>query len=591
MLQQITADGCKTNGSLYAALVSQALPNNYAAGLQSLTSFQKYQQLASRPILDSVLRQGTTTVQTALDTFRPLAAEAGQVKSTALNFAARDLCLKRGIMDQYDFCDDLNPNSVAPFALDCLQKAFLRGGGQAAGSAYPTPQNHAEWNALGRWQAVLDKIRGLKAQTSAKNEIVQRKALTELLGIQREAYSIKQIAKIQGIEVLWFNRGSNMFIGRRIRAGADVDFPRFSTGGEVDATGLQDFVEYLALTNLRPPTTQQIRLRLENDDGILYTMNTNLDSVNTRGKFSDSPNSFGANWDQAPTRYDAKTCWSLKANGPNYINGWWQETGGFAHSQVFYAPCNGGSWQAIPTEWFSLTQEVDAPMLSFQATDAGFIERRMPTFFELVQSGTNLVTTTRTELPYSGLLNFIPKTGSATLKRAMAMNAWRTMTISFIPGMNATSSILFSNGTNLTIRLQGQDVQFEFRSATLTATHVARNVLVLDGKTPHYIYLNMRSDFDSRYPNRLTLAVGTHQAWLSGAISLGVLGNNVQSFTTAGNQPLFNKSDSMQVQIGDKNRIITAAMQLGFLRFFDYELDTRDILRDLKSDWQMAYYV
>ena len=228
MLQQITAAGCKTDGSLYAALVSQALPNNYAAGLQSLTSFQKYQQLASRPILDSVLRQGTTTVQTALDTFRPLAAEAGQVKSTALNFAARDLCLKRGIMDQYDFCDDLNPNSVAPFALDCLQKAFLRGGGQAAGSAYPTPQNHAEWNALGRWQAVLDKIRGLKAQTSAKNEIVQRKALTELLGIQREAYSIKQIAKIQGIEVLWFNRGSNMFIGRRIRAGANVDFPRFS---------------------------------------------------------------------------------------------------------------------------------------------------------------------------------------------------------------------------------------------------------------------------------------------------------------------------------------------------------------------------
>jgi hypothetical protein len=46
----------------------------------------------------------------------------------------------------------------------------------------------------------------------------------------------------------------------------------------------------------------------------------------------------------------------------------------------------------------------------------------------------------------------------------------------------------------------------------------------------------------------------------------------------------------MQVHLGDKNRIITAAMQVGFLRFFDYELDSRDILRDLKSDWQMAYY-
>jgi hypothetical protein len=555
-----------------------------------LTSFQKYQQLASRPILDSVLRQGATTVQTALDTFRPLAAEAGEVKSTALNYAARDLCLKRGVMDTYDFCDDLNPNSVAPFALDCLQKAFLRGGGQATGSMYPTAANHADWNALGRWQAVLDTIQGLKAQTRVKNETVQRKGLKELLGIQREAYSTKQIAKIQGIEVLWFNRGSGTFIGRRIRAGADVDFPRFSTSGEVDGTGLQDYVEYLALTNLRPSRSQQVRLRLETEDGILYTMNKPVDSNTTRGKFLDTSDSFGANWDQPPTRYDANTCWTLKANGPNYINGWWQEAGGGAHSQVFYAPCGAAAWQKIPAEWFSLTQEVDAPLLSFQATEAGFVERRMPTFFELIQSGTSLATTTRTDLPYSGLLTFIPKTGSATLKKSVAMNAWRTMTVSFIPGSNMTSSILFSNGTNLTIRLQGQDVQFEFRTATLTATHVAKNVLVLDTITPHYIYVNMRSDFDSRYPNRLTLAVGSHQSWLSGAISLGVLGNNVQSFTTAGNQPLFNKSDSMQVQLGDKNRIITAAMQVGFLRFFDYELDNRDILRDLKSDWQMAYY-
>jgi hypothetical protein len=591
MLQQITAAGCKVDGSLYKALVSQALPNNYAAGLQSLTSFQKYQQLASKPILDSVLRDGSTTVQTALGTFRSLADESTKVGTTALNFAARDLCLNRGAMDEYDFCDDLNSNSIAPFALECLQKAFLRAGGQQSGAMYPSSSNHAEWNGLGRWQTVLDRIQQLKSQTMSKNEGIQRGALKAFMGIAREPYATKQIAKIQGIEVLWFNRGSGTFIGRRIQTGLKADFPRLSTSGEVDGTSLNDFVEYLALTNLRPPTAQSIRMRLESDDGILYTINKEADGQSTRGKYMDSADSFGANWDQAPTRYDAKTCWNLKANGPNYINGWWQETGGYAHSQVFYSPCNALAWQPLPADWFSLTQEVDAPMLSWQATDFGFVERRMPSYFELIQNGTQILNTNRTDLPYSNLLQFTPKTGLASLKKSIAMNAWRTLTLSFIPGSNATSSILLSNGTTFTIRIVGQDMQFEYMSATLKATHVARNVLVLDGKTAHYLYINMRSDFDSHYPNRITFAIAPHQSWLNGSIQLGVLGNAVQSFTTAGNQPLFNKTDSMQLLLGDKNRIITAAMQIGFLRIFDYELDNRDILRDIKNDWQMAYFM
>jgi hypothetical protein len=43
--------------------------------------------------------------------------------------------------------------------------------------------------------------------------------------------------------------------------------------------------------------------------------------------------------------------------------------------------------------------------------------------------------------------------------------------------------------------------------------------------------------------------------------------------------------------LGDRNRLISAAMQVGFLRFFDYELDTRDIARDIRNDWQMAYFL
>ena len=63
MLQQITAAGCKQDGALYQQLLTTAQPNNYAAGLQNTTSYKKYQQLATTPLLDSVVRDGKTTKQ------------------------------------------------------------------------------------------------------------------------------------------------------------------------------------------------------------------------------------------------------------------------------------------------------------------------------------------------------------------------------------------------------------------------------------------------------------------------------------------------------------------------------------------------
>ena len=146
-------------------------------------------------------------------------------------------------MDQFDFCDELSGSSRAPFAIDCLQKAFLRGGGQQAGSEYPTTQNLARWNGLGTWKAVLDTINGLKGNLSSKDEKVQREALAKFLGVRREAYALNQIGVIPGIEIYWFNRGNNTFIGRRIRGGASAEFPQFNTGGDVEGTGLRDNVE------------------------------------------------------------------------------------------------------------------------------------------------------------------------------------------------------------------------------------------------------------------------------------------------------------------------------------------------------------
>lgn len=587
MLQQITAAGCKDTGTLYLSLLNEAVPSNYGAGLQNKTSFKKYQELATQPILDTILRDGKTSVQDALGNFKSLATAASKVELNALNFAARDLCLKEGTMEEYDFCDELKDGSPAPFALECLQKYFLRSGGQASGSEYPTEQNKMLWDQLGTWKAVREKVEKLKAALKSSDENVQRRALDAFLGIRRAPYGAKQIGRIPGIETFWFNGGNNTFLGRRLFGEGRADFPRFSqVGGEVENTGLIDQVEYLSLVNLRPLTGQSIRLRLETDDGIVYSKNKRFNPNTTRGQKIDTEDMFGANYIQPPTTHDQTKCWDLVAGGPNYINGWWQESFGVAHSQIYYSPCKQVSWQKIPAQWMTLTQEPDAPMLSWQDTNLGFAERRVPNFFELVLSATDVLTNTNTAFPYKKVLKM---TGNSlgVLSRNLAMNSWRTLSVSFLAGQGQGSKTLLSLGP-LTITINGRDATFSWSSATLTASHTF-NGLVSSG-VPNYIVVNMRSDFESRYPNRVTFAIGSYSMWKNGTINIQSTGPNVNSFTTSNNAALYNKTDSAELVLGEKSRTKSAEIGIGSIRLFDYELDTNDILRDINNEWQMEYF-
>jgi hypothetical protein len=585
MLQQVTAAGCKDTGTLYLSLLNEAVPSNYGAGLQNKASFKKYQELATQPILDTILRDGRTSVQDALGNFKTLATAASKVEMTALNFAARDLCLKQGTMEEYDFCDELKDGSPAPFALECLQKHFLKNGGQATGTEYPTERNKALWDQLGTWKAVREKVDRLKAALRAADEGVQRRALAAFLGIRRESYAPKQIGRIPGIETFWFNSGNNTFLGRRLFGEGRADFPRFSqVGGEVENTGLADQVEYLSLVNLRPLTTQSIRLRLETDDGALYSKNKRFNPLTSQGQNIDTGDMIGSKGPQTK-------CWDLVAGGPNYINGWWQEAFGVAHSQIFYSPCNQVSWQKIPAEWMTLTQEPDAPMLSWQEDDsgAGFAERRIPNFFELVLSATDLLTNTNAELPYKKVLK-MSANSLGVVSRNLGMNSWRTLSVSFLAGggLNASTGArtLLSLGP-LTITMNGRNVTFSWSSATLTASQTF-NGLINAG--PNYLVVNMRSDFESRYPNRITFAVGTYSMWKNGTINIQSTSPNVATFTTANNAALYNKTDSAEFVLGEKSRTKTAEVGIGSIRLFDYELDTDDILRDIKNEWQMEYF-
>lgn len=591
MLQQITVAGCKPDGSLYVALQTGASPTNYAATLQTTTAFKKYQEGSKKPLLDNVIRDGRTTAEIALQTFKDVAAQTVRREETALSYAARDLCLKKGTMDQFDFCTELKDGSRGPFLMECLQKEFRRQGGQPAGTSYPSNQTLSIWNAMGTWGQVKTTIAALAARTKSTDEAVQREAMTQFLGIVRQPYGFNQIGIIQGMEVLWINDSTATVLGRKLTIGPKSAFPRFSTGGVVEESGLPDRVSYIAINNLRPPQDISIRLRLESDDGIIYTLNKDIDPSGTRGQSIQTTDTLGANWDQGTTRHDAKQCWNLKGQGPNYILGFWQDTGGYAHSAVLVAPCNGTQFQAIPSNWLSLTQEPDAPMFSWEGVQSRsgtrqFMERRLPFAMAMNASPqTSLITSN--VVPKIGALLKLKHNGSgfAMTTKNFAMNCWRTLSAQFLLNSMADGAILRYGPIEFGV--QNRMAICSISSGALKVRHAWP---IQAGSTPYYLYLNMRSDYNGKYPNRLTMAFGLISDFTSGRINVQQEGPSVVSFTTNQNTPLYTQSEAAKLELGDKTGRMTADVSVAYLRLFDYELNSTDVQRDIRNTWLMEFF-
>lgn len=603
MLQQVTAAGCKTDGALYRALINEATPTNYLNGALNLTSYKKYQQYSTNPLLEASLKQGQITTDLALANFQKLSQESGQVKETALNYAARDLCLKQGTMDLFDFCLELADSTPGPFGLDCLQREFRKMGGQPAGSLYPTPSTKSStYDKLSNWGAVKTFISDLQSKIQSGDEAVQKGALAQFLGIQRKPALFKQIARTNGLEVLWFNRGTNTFLGRRTPV-TDAKFPTFSTGGEIEGTKLFDLVEYYAFTNIRPSSDMKIRLRLEADDGIVYALNQSVNGNSTRGQYLDTYNTtgvgaFGANWDRPPTTYTANQCWNLTANGPNYISGFWQETGGWAHCKVLYAPCGTSTFQPFPSDWFSLVQEPDAPVFSWQGRMMNnaprFTEVRMPVVMDMVASSKTSIQNYATHIfknMNSALKLKTNGNGFANVRRNFAMNSWRTLTLGFLP---LSTSRVEGEAAKLVLKLGplsvytfGTDCVVRWNSATLNVEKTFAGVLMAGQE--YYLAVNMKSDRNGRYPNRIKFAIGKTSDWNAGLVSLENLSNNSTSYSTSDNSAVFNVSDSAELVLGDKGGNNTADIAVAFVRLFDYELVDTDCRRDMTNAWEIGF--
>jgi len=183
LLQKLKSVGCSDQGSLHQALKGGS-DNDYLSAAYNKKAYVTYQDRATIPLNQTSIKTGKLTTADALNEFKRVQDQSASQANTGLRYAARDLCMKAGTMDKFDFCSELQDSTPGPFTLECLKMAFLRSGGQTTGAMCPSESNLQQWNSLGTWSNVKKRIQEIKDSTKSNSRNVQSEAMMNFYGIK-----------------------------------------------------------------------------------------------------------------------------------------------------------------------------------------------------------------------------------------------------------------------------------------------------------------------------------------------------------------------------------------------------------------------
>jgi hypothetical protein len=296
-------------------------------------------------------------------------------------------------------------------------------------------------------------------------------------------------------------------------------------------------IEYYVIGLIRSPIEMQVELRIK--DGIIGL--TESDIIQNR---------------------------TWKLDGANRFLGKWIGNG-VANCEIEYSKYS--SYNKIPPSWLYLTQEPDAPVFSWEGRGSTFGEVRFPNIMMLTLSPK--IKCVETEKHTLLQLRAGSQSGFAVLQREIATNSWRTITCAFLA--SSGQGVLYSFGP-LKVNLIGKHIEFKWNSATLDASHTFENIIELDATTFYLAVVQMQSDLENIYPNRVTFYIASFSYWIADR-------QNKSTFSTNKMESIYNISDSAQLILGDSINSCNAA--ISWIRLFDYELTHSDIIRDLNNYW------
>jgi hypothetical protein len=366
LIQKAVTAGCSDKGTLIQALKSGS-DTNYIDVLSQSPAYVSYQQRATIGFNETALRNGKFTVSQAIDEFKRVNEQASSSLNGGLQYAARDLCFKKGEYDSYDFCLELADSTVAPYAIECLQKEFARAGGQKTGSLYPSANTLSFWNSLNKWLDVKAAIKTLSANVNSKNRLTQETAFKQFYGITLQNKTKPSLGSIPGVEIFWFTHQMDVswgtpFLGRRIRSTIPFINQNLDVTGRNGTANNTDLKSMVFFANLYTPRDKTVNMRITSDDGFALELNRNMVNYTNNMNLNNSNQLINTGY-FPPTTFTTKAAWSLSGVNPNVLSGYWFNGFGGLYYKL---EIQDGQWSEIPASMLNLTQEAFSPMLSFE---------------------------------------------------------------------------------------------------------------------------------------------------------------------------------------------------------------------------------
>jgi hypothetical protein len=614
LYNNVLSAGCSEKGALAAALATTQTPNDYVSNLRSADSVKLYNRNANTPLNLDTFGQGATTVATVLQEVRQLAANANtNPATTQLGAAARDLCLQKGTLDNFDFCADLPDTTAPPFDIGCLQKLFLKLGGQPVGTAYPsngtlywtTNSTMPMYNSMANLGAVKQYLNTLIANMKSSDYTTQRNAMMQILGISPERL-INRAPYQQGVEVFWFliTPGNPNKLQGFLKRTIETDIVKFAQGstGNVPQLGIAGYTANVQLFDIRAPSDFAVKFQGYIDDGFFITANQPLSydyyTYTSAANNVDTPGHFATNNIQA-VNFASNSCTQFSGSTPNITKIFYNDAGAGQHAfQLLIPTCSGNSSFSPP--YYSLTCELRAPFICYEVNknNSNFEDTRNPGAFGQFVSGNALEYHTRTDETSSvpGNKSFVRFTNNTTSYiniYNIAYQSWGTVTFAF--------------------RLQTMPVKDGIFSFWVNDKYCDFYLVPNNGSTAKMRYqTNMIGGSSSDHATDFNLQLGTwyymevaqngqgFDAFCDSFSNIIKNGNYTTQYSRIGNGPITTTINnglyvpgqpySCNITIGGqgsgfKYYSSTFQFDIAYTHFFDTYINGSDVVRDVKCNW------
>jgi len=614
LYDRLLTAGCSDNGSLAIALSGSPDPSDYISNIRNGDAVKIYNRVANPPLNLDVFSQGATTVDVVLQEAQRLSGNAKLPSNTATGAAARDLCLQKGAINGYNFCLDLPDTTSPPFDMGCLQQIFRKMGGQPTGTAYPNTSTINTYNSMGTLSAVKQYIGTLIQSMNSTDYTTQRTAMIQFLGISPERL-IARAPYQQGVEVIWMvaRAGYPNQVSAILKRTIETDIVQFAPGSTgvipqlaSTAPGLSQFVSMIQLFDVRAPADFTTKFSITIDDGFFVAVNqpANIATSAFNTLYVDQTGLFANLSIQGPTNYISGSCSNYFAATPNITKLYYSDAGGGGHTfQMTTTACSGPSSFTPP--YYSLTLEPRAPFLNFEVLQDGgtFDDTRNPGMFNnlISQGGLEFHNRPEERNTVPGNKGFIRLTNNSSILNLtnIAYQAWGTCTFAFrIQSMPIKDSLftfwVFNklcafylvpvNGSTAQIRVQ---------------TNMTPDNSMYDGPTNfniqvgtwYYMQVAQRSDgFDVFCDSINNIVKNGNYTTQTTKIT------NSGSITTTNNYGLYAPGQyNCNVAIGGPAGGLNFAnssfqFDLAWMHFFDYYINTADVIKDCKTSWQFTQF-